>query len=81
MNKIDAIDHVTSKNLDKYRNIIPRTAFIEAMDLVKGVAIDTARVPDGEPAPGIQIIKQPDMTAGDLADLLSGRPHNGGKEE
>ena len=34
MNKIDAIDHVTSKNLDKYRNIIPRTAFIEAIPLL-----------------------------------------------
>ena len=72
MSKIDTIDHITSKNLEKYRNSIPRKAFVAAMDLVKDATVEAAQVPDGEPVPGIQIIKSPYATAGELADLLSG---------
>lgn len=72
MNKIDTITNITSKVLGKYRNSIPRKAFIDAMDLVKETVIESAKIPTGEPVPGLQIVKSPYATAGELADLLSG---------
>ena len=42
MNKIDTITRITAKVLDKYRNSIPRKAFIDAMDRVKEEAIEAS---------------------------------------
>jgi len=72
MNKIDTITQIETKALDKYRNSIPRKAFIEAIELIKDCAIESSKIPDGEPVPGLQIIKSPYATAGEPADLLSG---------
>lgn len=72
MNKIETITQIETRVLDKYRNSIPRKAFIEAIELIKDSAIESARIPDGGPVPGLQIIKSPYATAGELADLLSG---------
>ena len=72
MSKVNTITHITAKVLEKYRNSIPRKAFIEAMELVKEEVIEAATVPDCDPVPGLQIIKSPYATAGELADLLSG---------
>ncbi len=72
MNKIDTITQIEAKVLDKYRNSIPRKAFIEAIELIKDSAIESAKVPEGEPVPGLQIIKSPYATAGELSELLSG---------
>ena len=57
MNKIDTITQIETKILDKYRNSIPRKAFIEAIELIKDCAIESSKIPDGEPVPGLQIIK------------------------
>ena len=72
MNKIDTITRITAKVLDKYRNSIPRKAFIDAMDRVKEEAIEASTVNVGQPVPGIELIKRPDITAGELADMLHG---------
>lgn len=72
MNKIDTITHITAKILDKYRDSIPRKAFIDAMDRVKEEAIEASTVNVGKPVPGIELIKRPDITAGELADMLHG---------
>ncbi len=72
MNKVDTITGITSRVLEKYRNSIPRKAFIDAMDLVKETVIESAKIPTGDPVPGITIIKNPDTAAEQLADLLSG---------
>ena len=72
MNKTNTITQIETKVLDKYRNSIPRKAFIEAIELIKDSAIESAKVPDGDPIPGLQIVKSPYATAGELADLLSG---------
>lgn len=72
MNKVDTITSITSKVLNKYRNSIPRKAFIDAMDLVKEAVIESSKIPAGDPIPGIAIIKNPDATAEQLAGLLSG---------
>lgn len=66
MNKIDTITQIETKVLDKYRNSIPRKAFIEAIELIKDCAIESSKIP------GLQIIKSLYATAGELADLLSG---------
>ena len=39
MNKIATITRITSRVLDKYRNSIPRKAFIDAMEQVAAEAI------------------------------------------
>ena len=72
MSKINDITAITSRTLDKYRNSIPRKAFIEAMEAVAAEVIGQSETAPSNTAPGIQIIKQPDITAGELADLLSG---------
>ena len=64
MSKIATITRITSRVLDKYRNSIPRKAFIDA--------ITSGEKQLGAPAPGIEILKRPDATAGELADLISG---------
>lgn len=72
MNKITTITRITSKVLDKYRNSIPRRAFIDAMEQVVAEAITSGEKQLGAPVPGIEILKRPDATAGELADLISG---------
>lgn len=72
MNKIDHITVITARTLDKYRNSIPRKAFIDAMDAVKEEVITESTVNVGAPVPGLQLIKRMDATAGELADMISG---------
>lgn len=72
MNKIETITSIEAKILDKYRNSIPRKAFVEAIELIKDAAVESSATPSGEPVPGIQSIKSQYATAGELADLLSG---------
>lgn len=72
MNKINTITRITSRVLDKYRNLIPRKAFIDAMEQVAAEAITSGEKQLGAPVPGIEILKRPDATAGELADLISG---------
>ena len=72
MSKINDITAITSRTLDRYRNSIPRKAFIEAMEAVAAEVVGQSETAPANTAPGIQIIKQPDVTAGELADLLSG---------
>ena len=72
MSKVDNVTHIMSQVLDRYRNSIPRKAFIDAMEKVIAEVIESPAVPDGEPVPGLQIVKSPYATAGDLAELLSG---------
>lgn len=70
MSKIATITRITSRVLDKYRNSIPRKAFIDAMEQVAAEAITSGEKQLGAPAPGIEILKRPDATAGELADLI-----------
>lgn len=72
MSKIDHVTAIMSRTLDRYRNSIPRKAFIEAMEAVVAETIGQSETAPKNPAPGLQIIKQPDITAGELADLISG---------
>ena len=72
MSKVDNINHITAKVLERYRNSIPRKAFIDAMNEVIEEVVESPLVETGEPVPGLQIIKSPYATAGELADLLSG---------
>ena len=72
MSKISTITRITSRVLDKYRNSIPRKAFIDAMEQVAAEAITSGEKQLGAPVPGIEILKRPDAIAGELADLISG---------
>lgn len=72
MNKIHTITRITSEVLDKYRNSIPRKAFTRAMERVTEEALTSGEIQPGHAQPGLEIIKQPGATAGELADLLSG---------
>lgn len=66
-----AAHKIAEEYLERYRDPIPRKAFIEAVDRIAGKAPHQP-TGAGEGAPGIEIIKRPDITAGELADLLSG---------
>lgn len=68
---VDVARRISKECLDHYRDSIPRKAFIEAMEQIAGKVPDRAPAP-GISCPGIEIIKRPDITAGELADLLSG---------
>lgn len=72
MSKISTITRITSTVLDKYRNSIPRKAFIDAMERVAAEAITSGETQLGTPVPGIELLKRSDATAGELADLISG---------
>lgn len=72
MSKIDVITQIMNTELDRYRNSIPRKAFTRAMERVVEEVVTQSETAPNNPAPGIQIIKQPEITAGELADLLSG---------
>ncbi len=72
MNKTTEIARIMGNTLDKYRNSIPRKAFVEAMERVIEVVLAPTTCKIGAPVPGIQIIKSPDTTAGELAEMLSG---------
>ena len=63
MSKINDITAITSRTLDRYRNSIPRKAFIEAMEAVAAEVVGQSETAPANTAPGIQIIKQPDITA------------------
>lgn len=67
MSKISTITRITSTVLDKYRNSIPRKAFIDAMERVAAEAITSGETQLGTPVPGIELLKRPDATAGELA--------------
>lgn len=62
---------IAEEYLEHYRDAIPRKAFIEAMERITGEAPDKPAA-GGNACPGVEIIKRPDITAGELADLLSG---------
>lgn len=62
---------IAEEYLEHYRDAIPRKAFIEAMERIAGAAPDRP-TGDGTTHPGVEIIKRPDITADELADLLSG---------
>ena len=70
MNKVDTITGIMSRTLDKYRNSIPRKAFVDAMELVIASVIEQPDVREGKPVPGIQLVKSPYTTVGELAELL-----------
>jgi len=72
MSKINIITRITSETLDKYRNSIPRKAFTRAMERIAEEVITSGERQTAGPIPGIEIIKRPDITTGELADLLSG---------
>lgn len=72
MSKTTDITRIMSETLDKYRNSIPRKAFIRAMERAAETVLAPTTCKIGAPVPGIQIIKSPDATAGELAELLSG---------
>ena len=72
MSKVDNITAITSRVLGKYRDSIPRKAFVRAMESVIEEVVESPVTADGEPVPGLQIVKNPYATAGELADLLSG---------
>lgn len=72
MNKTNDVTRIMSETLDKYRNAIPRKAFIRAMERVVEDVLAPTTCKIGAPVPGIQIVKRPDVTAGELAELLSG---------
>lgn len=73
MNKVDRIMSITARVLREHKGSIPREAFVETMAEATAVAIEPSfRPSEGDPVPGLQIIKSPYATAGDLAELLSG---------
>lgn len=72
MSKTNEVMRIMSDTLDRYRNSIPRKAFIRAMERVIEEVVAPSETAPSNPAPGIQIIKQPAITAGELADLLAG---------
>lgn len=72
MNKINTITRITSETLDKYRNSIPRKAFTRAMERIAEEVITIGERQTAGPIPGIEILKRPDITAGEMADLISG---------
>lgn len=56
MSKINDITAITSRTLDRYRNSIPRKAFIEAMEAVAAEVVGQSETAPASTAPGIQII-------------------------
>lgn len=72
MNRKRIVDSIREDVLTKYRNSIPRKAFEEAMSRIATEVICSAESAPDDIRPGIEIIKQPDISAGELANLLSG---------
>lgn len=72
MSKVNDVTRIMSETLDRYRNSIPRKAFVRAMERVIEEALGQTDIKAGEAAPGVAIIKNPDITVERLADLLSG---------
>lgn len=65
----DIARRISEDYLEHYRDAIPRKAFIEAMEQITGQPAGWPTTP-GTARPGIEIIKRPGITAGELADLL-----------
>lgn len=61
-----------NKTNDVTRIMSETKAFVRAMERVVEEALAPTTCKIGAPVPGIQIVKQPDITAGELAELLSG---------
>lgn len=72
MNKINTLTRITSDVLGKYRNSIPRKAFVTAMENVAAEVLTSGEKQMAGPVPGIEILKRMDTTAGEMADLISG---------
>ena len=73
MKRKSVVDRIREDVLTKYRNAIPRKAFEQAMDRIATEVICSAESAPDDIRPGIEIIKNPDITAGELANLLSGQ--------
>ena len=52
MSKINDITAITSRTLDRYRNSIPRKAFIEAMEAVAAEVVGQSETAPANTAPG-----------------------------
>ena len=72
MNKYNMILRITSEILDRYRNSIPRKAFIQSMEQVNELVLGPAeRLPQAV-NPGLQLIRASELEADQISQLISG---------
>ena len=72
MNKSNTIVKITSDVLDRYRNSIPRKAFIQALDRVTELTLGPGGSFTGPACPGMTLLQSTELTAAQKALLLSG---------
>lgn len=72
MNKHNMILRITSEVLDRYRNSIPRKAFIQSMEQVNELVLGPAeRLPQAV-NPGLQLIRASELEVDQISQLISG---------
>lgn len=72
MNKINTILQITSEILDRYRNSIPRKAFIRAMERVMDCTLGPGEQMLQVAYPGMQLNRDAEVSDELIAQLLSG---------
>ena len=72
MNKSNTIVKITSDVLDRYRNSIPRKAFIQALERVTELTLGPSGSFTGPARPGMTLLQSTDLTTAQKALLLSG---------
>lgn len=72
MNKSNMILQITSEVLDRYRNSIPRKAFIEAMEHVNELVLGPGEKLPQAVNPGLQLIRASELDAEQISQLISG---------
>lgn len=72
MNKVSIVTRITSDVLDRYRNSIPRKAFVQAMERVVELAFGTSEPLPPEPSPGLVLLRSSELTPEQLAQQICG---------
>lgn len=72
MNKSNTVLQITSEVLDRYRNSIPRKAFVRAMEQVIELVLGPGeRLPQAV-NPGLQLIRASGLDVEQISQLISG---------
>lgn len=72
MNKSNSILQVTSEVLGRYRNAIPRKAFIQAMERVIELTLGPGGRLQQAVCPGLRLLQAPELDEEHAAQLLCG---------
>ena len=72
MSKITEITRITSEVLDKYRNSIPRKAFVQAMERVAEAVVTPGEIPNTGSSSGLEILRNSCASSAHIASMISG---------